>query len=347
MQNLNGSDGRKSAIGPLVSRRKFLCFGSGALLGFPLSRALADETGRLIFTHRSTHALGTRIKLSVLHANPGLAETALDEAVSELDRVERLMSIYRPDSQLSVLNRDGLVENPDPLFVKVLVRAIAWARRSGGAFDPTVQPLWELFRRAQQTGLSPDGQAIEIARVRVGWRRIDVSASRIKLNGDGCALTLNGIAQGFAVDRVVEVLQQHGVEHGLIDCGEIGAFGSNSTGKPWRIGIQHPRELDSFISIAELEGRSMSTSGDYATAFSSDFRSNHIFDPRTGHSPGELASVTIVAPNATDADALSTAVAVLGVERGLALIESRDQTDGFLVLKQGRALATKGFPCKA
>jgi FAD:protein FMN transferase len=347
MKKLNGSDGRKSANRPLISRRKFLGFGSGALLGIPLSRALAGETGGLVLSSRSTQALGTRIKLSVLHADPGCSETALDKAISELDRVERLMSIYRQDSQLSVLNRDGSVENPDPLFVKVLGSAIAWARRSGGAFDPTVQPLWDLFRRAQQNGSAPDEQAIEVARSHVDWRQLHVSTCRIELNGEGTAVTLNGIAQGFAVDRVVEVLQEYGVGQGLIDCGEIGALGVNATGKPWSIGIQHPREPDSFISIAELDGRSMSTSGDYATAFSPDFRSNHIFDPRTGHSPGELASVTIVAPNATDADALSTAVAVLGVERGLALIESMDQTDGFLVLKQGRALVTKGFPCKA
>ena len=160
MKKLNGSDGRKSANRPLISRRKFLGFGSGALLGIPLSRALAGETGGLVLSSCSTQALGTRIKLSVLHADPGCSETALDKAISELDRVERLMSIYRQDSQLSVLNRDGSVENPDPLFVKVLGSAIAWARRSGGAFDPTVQPLWDLFRRAQQNGSAPESRRL-------------------------------------------------------------------------------------------------------------------------------------------------------------------------------------------
>jgi thiamine biosynthesis lipoprotein len=165
----------------------------------------------------------------------------------------------------------------------------------------------------------------------------------VQLEGEGTAITLNGIAQGFAADRAAAAIKARGVKHALINTGEMSALGQSAEGDDWKIGIQHPRREDAFISLAKLADRCLATSGDYETTFSDDFRWNHLFDPRTGRSPAELSSVSVVAKTALDADALSTAAFVLGAEQGARLVERFD-ADALFVLKNGRTLATKGFP---
>ena len=155
---------------------------------------------------------------------------------------------------------------------------------------------------------------------------------------------MNGIAQGYAADRAAAALNRHGIRHALINTGEVNALGRKSNDTAWTVGIQHPRREDAYISLARLAGRCLATSGDYATTFSSDFQHHHLFDPRSGRSPTHVSSVSIAAPSALQADALSTAVFVLGPERGLELVQAFRGADALLVKKDGSALATNGFP---
>ena len=171
-----------------------------------------------------------------------------------------------------------------------------------------------------------------------------VAGRRVRLTDKGMAITLNGIAQGYAADRVRSVLQSHGVTNALVDVGELAPVGTKSSTQPWTAGIQHPREPDAYVSLARLNGRCLATSGDYATAFSPDKRYNHIFDPATGCSPLEFSSVSVVAPTATEADALSTAVFVLGLEKGAELVRATNGADALLVRKDGSVVRTDGFP---
>jgi len=291
-------------------------------------------------------ALGSDVSITALHADGRTAHAAIDDAFAELETIESVMSIYRPESQLSKLNRHRVLSSPHPYLVDVLNVARETSLASDGAFDITVQPLWALFATANQAQRSASDDEIAAARRCVDWRRVACTAQRVSLRGDGTAITLNGIAQGFATDRASAALKKHGIEHALINAGEIGALGEKASGEPWRVGIQHPRLTDAYISLAKLAGRSLATSGDYATSFSTDFRANHIFDPRTGRSPAELASVSIAAESATTADALSTAVFVLGPDAGLELVRKFD-ADAFFVLKNGRTLATDNFPLDA
>ena len=282
--------------------------------------------------------------MKALHSDHKTAAAAYDDAFAELELVEQVMSIYRPQSQLSRLNRDGVLDDPHPYFVEVLETACDMSLRSGGAFDITVQPLWELFASNSKSRGIPEDSAIDRTRQQVDWRRVEISPQRIQLRGAGTAITLNGIAQGFAADRGMAALRARGIQQALINAGEIGALGRNSDGQPWTVGIQHPRQTDAFISLAKLAGRCLATSGDYATTFTDDFRCHHIFDPQTGRSPTELASVSIAAETAMQADALSTTVFVLGAERGSDLVRATPGADAFFVLKDGRTLATEGFP---
>lgn len=330
-----------------MNRRRLLCLALGAAgaagWGWNARRArdvlhVASRTGR---------ALGSETTITALHPSQARAALAVNAAFEELERVESLLSIYRPDSQVSRLNRAERLADPHEHLLAVLDHAQCLSRRTGGAFDVTVQPLWQLFHEAQRRGTLPDEAAIAAARQLVDFRALYVSRDEIRLGRQGSAITLNGIAQGYAADRVAAVLTEFGVEHALVNAGELVPRGNSTEGDPWTVGIQHPRQADAYVALARLDGRALATSGDYATTFSSGFRYHHLFDPRTGISPDELASVSVVAPTAMQADALSTAVFVLGPMRGMDLIEQTPGADVLLVVKDGRARASRGFPLVA
>lgn len=336
-----------------ISRRRFVCLMAGVGTSAGVVAALRFRGERheslaassdLQRVGRTSWALGSNVSITVLHRDWAAGEAAIDAAFHELELIEDVMSIYRLESQLSRLNRDGVLDDPHPHFAEVLHAAQAMSRRSHGAFDVTVQPLWDLYAMAQRENRLPSDEEIAAARQHVDWNRLYVARSQIRLDGVGTAITLNGIAQGFAADRVAAVLREHGVEHALIDTGEISAMGTKLDGGAWSIGIQHPRDREAYVSVAELAGRCLATSGDYATTFSDDHRHHHLLDPRTGRSPDDLASVSIVARSALDADALSTAVFVMGAKAGLELVEQTPGADALLVLKNGRFVTTVGFP---
>jgi FAD:protein FMN transferase len=293
---------------------------------------------------RTSWALGSNVSITVVHSDHSVARQAIDAAFDELELVEQVMSIYRPHSQLCQLNREGVVNDPHSYLVEVLQASHQMAERSAGAFDVTVQPLWNLYDVAKGNGQLPSASAVATAKTKIDWRSVDVCEGRISLRRKGSAITLNGIAQGFAADRALAALRQHDVRHALVDTGELGSRGVKADGRAWSVGIQHPRDEDAFVAIAKLDGRCLATSGDYATTFSADRANNHLFDPRTGRSPSELSSVSIATPTGMQADALSTAVFVLGAERGLELIRTTADTDALLVLKDGRTLTTERFP---
>lgn len=315
------------------SRRRFFTLAAGTCGAW--MTACSRSPARQSFS-RSSKALGTTVTMTVLHADEAQAQTVLDAAFAEIERIESVMSLYRPESQISRLNHESVLEAPDASFVEVLRFAAEVAEKSGGAFDVSVQPLWAL------KGVKPDAAMLSL----VNWQKIELGEKHLKL-APGMAITLNGIAQGYAADAAMRVMRAQGVEHALIDAGEFSALGNNAENAPWRIGIQHPRERDAFAALAALENRCLATSGDYETAFSDDYSRHHILDPHTGESPGELASVSVLSPTAMTADALSTTLFVLGAERGMEFLRHYPGSDALLILKDGRRLATAGFPLTA
>ncbi len=326
------------------TRRRFLACAVGAAGICSVGFAARPRRGGSQVVKREGQALGTSISLTVIHPDHQLAQRAAEAALAEVQLIDRLMSLYHPDSQLYRLNASGRLDNPHPYLVSALRQAQQVSSRSNGAFDVTVQPLWELHSAARRTGSLPDSNRLEAAVRKVNWRNVEVASHRIRLRGHGTAVTLNGIAQGFAADRALLVLEQLGIHDALLDTGEIGSLGRRESARPWSIGIQHPRYPEAYLAVATLEGRCLSTSADYATSFSADHRDNHLFDPRTGRSPTALASVSVVARTATEADALSTAAFVLQPEDGLHLIQSTPGADVLMVFKDGHTLASAGFP---
>jgi thiamine biosynthesis lipoprotein len=326
------------------NRRRFLFLAAGGLGAAALGGAVLRDTDRWPVVTRTTKAIGTEVSITARHRSPERAEMAIERAFVRLARIEELLSIYRPHSEISRLNRTGEIQRPSRDVVTVLRHAQAMSQRSGGAFDVTVQPLWEVFATAAKKDRLPDLSAVAAARSKVDWTQLEVSEERIRFRQPGMKLTLNGIAQGFATDSILEVLQSLGVEHALINAGEHAPLGQSAAGDDWTVGIQHPRHADAYVALADLGGRCLATSGDYATSFSADRRYNHIFDPRTGYSPTELASVSVLAPTAMQADALSTALFVLGPDQGVEFVHRTPNVDAFFVLKDGGTAATAGFP---
>ena len=281
---------------------------------------------------QSSHALGAKVTMTALHADEAAAREAVEAAFAELEAIEAVMSLYRPESELCRLNRDSVLEKPDARLVEVLRFAAQVSEKSGGAFDVTVQPLWTL------KGAKADAEML----ARVDWKKLRIEEQQIVLE-KGMAVTLNGIAQGYAADAAMRVLRAHGIDHALVDAGEFSARGANAKHDAWSIGIQHPREREAFAALARLDNRCLATSGDYETAFKDDFSQHHIVNPRTGRSPEELASVSVLAPDAMTADALSTALFVLGAKRGQELLREFAGTDALLITKNGHHIATAGF----
>jgi thiamine biosynthesis lipoprotein len=294
----------------------------------------------------SGHALGTSVSLLALHHDEGLARSALAEALDEIKAVDALMSIYRDDSQLATLNRTGELRGPDARVLEVLRYSNSLAERTQGAFDVTVQPLWLAYTEAKAQGGLPTAEVLRAAREKTGWRGLEISDEVVRLR-PGMAVTLNGVAQGYAADRALAALRRHGVAHALIDAGEFDTLGRKPQGKPWMLGVQDPRNADVLAIRLAMDGRALATSGDYESFFTPDFVNHHIFDPATGHSPGRLACASALAPDALQADGLSTAFMVLGPEGALALAATLPGVDALLIGKSGERWQTPGLSALA
>lgn len=261
-------------------------------------------------------AFGTTVSIAAIHEDPEIAVEAIDEALARTRRIDSLMTVYRAESEVGRLNALGALPNPDPHLVRVLEFSKRLSSLSGGAFDVTVQPLWTLYIECRRRGRTPTPDEVAEARSLVDWSAVEVSARRITLGRPGMSITLNGVAQGYAADLALAALQERGVRDALIDTGEFGAEGERRSRQPWTIGIQHPRAADAVLATVAMDGRFLATSGDYATPFTDDFVHHHIFDPRTGDSPGGLSSVVVAAGSGMEADGLTKPMMVL--ERSLA-----------------------------
>lgn len=328
-------------------RRKFLAASFGtvaAAIGGCTQGTI--HRGIRLFTG-ATLAFGTTVTVSVVHADEREAEAAIGAALDQAVLVDRLMSIYSPASQVFQLNRDGVVACPDPHLLAVLCQARALSELTRGAFDITVQPLWKAFRAAADESSLPSPEQRRVAASRVGWHRIVFNEERVELRKAGAAITLNGLAQGYAADLAMAAVRARGIDNALLDAGEFSARGANGAGRPWTLGVMDPRDAECLAATMRIEGRCVATSGDYASAFTPDFVHHHIVDPATGMSPQELASVTVLAPSALLADGLSTAFMVMGARKSHALAARLDGVDLMTINKRGVVWKSTGFPAPA
>jgi len=292
---------------------------------------------------RSEESMDTFFTITVYSDNTERAETAITEAFNEIKKIESELSVYRDDSELARLNREKIIKSPSNDLKINIERALHYSNQSSGAFDITVQPILDLYKRSfSEKNSAPSAEAINRELKKVGYERISIQDREIKI-GDDQRITLGGIAKGYAVEKAVEILKQHNITMALVDAGgNMRALGKKPDGA-WNVAIADPRDADNYIAIIPLNNNAVSTSGDYERYFDDKMKYHHIINPETGYSATELISVTIVTDNAFDGDALSTAVFVLGKEKGMKMIESLPGVEGLIITKEKEILRSPGF----
>lgn len=293
-----------------ISRRRFLAItaaAAGLALQPELGRA-ADPSAAI--TWRGV-LMGADASLRLHHPDEAAARRLISACVAEVRRLERIFSLYREDSAVTQLNRDGFLVAPPPDLVHLLHASQEYHQRTGGAFDPTVQSLWAMYRsHFEKPGARAEGPAEDvIARTmgRVGLKHVLVDRNRIAFAKAGMQLTFNGIAQGYATDRVVDILRAGGIETCLVDIGEPRAVGADAAGRPWRVGVVDAAHSDRIGPTFDVVDQAVATSGGYGFRFDDAGLFNHLLDPRSGGSARLYQSVTVIMKDATQADALSTA----------------------------------------
>ena len=289
--------------------------------------------------------MGTLVQVRVVHPEAARARELAAAAFDEIDRLEAVFSGYRPDTPVSRLNRDGVLSDPPPELVAVVRRALHFAELTGGAFDPTVAPLMELYRSSfAEIDAPPAETDVMHARSLVGYRRVRLDAAGIAFAGPGMSVSLDGIAKGYILDRVVAQVTAAGAAGVLADGGgDVSAGEGEVAGTGWPVGVEHPREPGTMLGTIEVRHQGVATSGDYMRAYTADLRHHHIVDPRTGASPGHTSAATVVAPSAMDADALATAAMVLGPVHGIELLERVDGAEGIIVTRELDLVRSSGF----
>ncbi len=290
--------------------------------------------------------MGTVVNLTLVTHDQRVGQAAIEACLNQMASLEAVMSRYLPHSQLSCLNRDGALTAADPHLVRVLREAQRMAALTAGAFDITVKPLIDLYEDSlKRDAAMPADHELAATLERIGYQDLAVTDTTVSFAQPGMAITLDGIAKGYIVDEGVRILRELGFVNILVEAGgDLSASGTKAHGGPWNIGIQSPRAAGaSLLNTFTLTDRAAATSGDYMQSYTADRTAYHILDPRTGYSSPELASATVIAPSGIEADALATALMVLGSERGLALVEALPGVEAFLVAKDMVTRQSTGF----
>jgi len=292
-----------------LSRRRFITISAGVVTAslVPGAASMASPSS----VRWQGQAMGAEASLILNHPDQQKAEAALQVVQDEISRLEKVFSLYDHGSALSALNRAGLLNQPPLDLVRCLDDAAHISRLTNGAFDVTVQPLWDLYARhfaASPAPLSgPTATDIAGATKLVDFNAVHFDARSVSLAKSGMKVTLNGIAQGFITDRVGELLRAQGFDNLLISLGETRGFGGRVDGSDWRVGIKAADGSGRITQKIDLRDKAIATSGGYGTRFSSDGHYHHLFNPKTGKSANRWASISVIADDATRADALSTA----------------------------------------
>lgn len=322
----------------VMSRRRFITFVAAAA-GLPLLLKAGGAQAKPVRWDGT--ALGAPASIQLYHADEAQAHAAITAGLNELKRLEAIFSVYRADSSISLLNREGALENAPDDFVAMLTRALSLAKISDGVYDPTIQPLWQTyFRHFTASNPDPAGPAprnLAAALALVDWRAVEVDAGnkRISFARPGMGLTLNSGAQGYITDRVADVLRAHGFDRMLVDMGEPRALSAKPDGSAWRIGIANPADPSRAVVTLDLVDKCVSTSGGYGTLFDSASAFTHLIDTRTGRTAPALLGVSVVADTGSIADGLSTAMLMAPVERRQAILKAAGGQKAIYVTPEG------------
>jgi len=322
-----------------LSRRRFLLAVAGGVGGmchgllFP-TRALGTPRTRTLTLGRLL--MGTIVENEANHPDLSIARQAIDASLERMVEVDRLMSTFRPDSEIGLVNRLAAtlpVSVGEETF-SVLTEAKRIGLMSGGALDITIHPLMQLWRYTTKEGRLPSSREIEAALGLVAHSGLAVDPNNrcVRLQHPGMGIDLGGIAKGYAVDAAVEALKRHGVDSGLVDAGgDLRVVGRNRDGGNWRVGLRHPLAPSRLLLSVLVEDEAVATSGNYFRYFTvGGLRYGHLLHPRTGTPADSALSATIIAKSAMRADGLATAAMIHGAG-AMAFIQRVSGIEGIVV----------------
>lgn len=292
--------------------------------------------------------MGTQFGIQVVAADEAAARDAIEAAWGEIERVEALLSEWRESSEISAVNRAAgraAAVPVGPELLEVVERSVELSERTEGAFDVTFASCGRLWSFSRPR--IPGDDELRDCLGRVDFRKIEIDRehSTLRLPERGMRIGIAGIGKGYGVDRAAAVLEARGLTDYIVDGGGDVRVRGRNVGGPWRIGIAHPRRPGEMFGRVEIDSGAIVTSGDYMSFFERDgVRYHHILDPATGRPARGAVAVTVIAPDATGADALATGLFVLGPARGLALVERLPGVEALFFDADVQARASSGFP---
>ena len=294
----------------------------------------------------SIDLMGTRVSVELWDDDAADGDRLVAAVLDEYRRIDELMSTYKADSEISRVNAqaaDHPVEIGRELY-SLVERSLGLSEASGGAFDISYESVGYLYDFREHR--HPTEAQIQSGLPAINYRHIhlDPDRSTIRFERPGMRINLGGIAKGYAVARGAQILESNGIRHALLNAGGDTRVLGDRRGKPWIIGIRHPRLDDAVVTRLPLVNEAISTSGDYERYFEEDGRRyHHIINPTTGEPTNGLLSVTVIGPDSTLTDGLSTTLFVLGAERGLELIESFEGYEAVIVASDGGVSFSSGL----
>jgi len=310
---------------------------------------LATLPARAEWYSDAQEKMGTRVEIQVWAESDSAARPLLIAGMAEFDRIESWMSTYRPDSEISRVNRLAARE---PVVVSaelfgIVQRSLEVSALSGGAFDITFDSVGQLYDF--RAGVRPDAAAIRKSLPAINYRHVllDPKASTIRFTQEGTRINLGGIGKGYSCEVVAALLHKAGVWSGRVNAGGDTRLIGDRQGQPWMVGIRDPDADDRWVTRLALSDEAISTAGDYERFFDDKgVRYHHIINPKTGDSARQVRSVTVIGPDATMTDGLDDAVFVLGPERGLALIDATPGYGAIVIDAEHNIRMSKGLQAR-
>jgi thiamine biosynthesis lipoprotein len=332
-------------------RRSFLKL--SGLLGLGAASAAllpAEKAEAFLFGHKEYKvtktrlAMGTFVAMTAIHPSRDEAEQAIGLAFEEIDRLNNMLTHFEKTSAVGSLNAAGKLDQAPQEVLELVARSLYYNRETGGAFDITVKPLIDLYKtKFAQSGQPTDGEIDGTLKL-VGSDKLHFQSGSLQFGGSGMAITLDGIAKGYIVDKASDVLRASGVSNHLINAGgDIRTSGLAAKGKAWTVAVQDPAKSKEYPDIITMKDGAIATSGNYEIYYDQEKLFHHIINSKTGHSPQLSSSVTVVAPTVMDADALATSVFVMEPAVGLQFINSQPDCECFVIGKDGALSRSKGW----
>ena len=296
-----------------MKRRRFIQIMATSVAGLSLPQLRASTLQPVQWRG---YTLGAEGSFTLFTEDKQRAQKIMRRCFEEIRRLEKCFSLYDAESELCQLNREGCIGSPSTDWLALLNASDQAYKATSGLFDPTIQALWNAYdKHFKANPMATNGPHLEQALSQTGWQHVHYDDAQIRFSKPGMQLSLNGIAQGYITDRVSDILKEAGYEHVLVELGETRALGTHPEGRTWNLGIKDADNPSQISEIAELNNQALATSGSYGSSFSVDGHFHHLIHPQSGRPSTQWNSLSVIAPTATQADALSTGLSFAGAKQ--------------------------------